>query len=123
MIYYHNIRSNHDGVKEMGGSLSVYENGPIRKMDITCDAYCCYRKCRLDMVGGGRCTAAGCLCYESFFIENPRDNETFGAPAAIVYPQDRIWYHLNYTETDQIKNAMRHYFRDPKATNYMCEKE
>ena len=67
--YTYMSRRNYGEVKRMGGSVSVYdENGKIKT---TCDKFCCYRKCRIEsMVGGGRCTLAGCVCYESFFVEN-----------------------------------------------------
>ena len=116
-------RYNGADVAKMGGLISVYESNDILNTKGSCDKFCCYRKCRLDMIGGGRCTSAGCICYESFFIENDNNNETFGAPASIAYPEDRIWYMLNYTQTEQIQTAMRHYRTNPKSHNYMCKKE
>ena len=107
----------------MGGLVSVHNNNRVVKMNTSCDMYCCYRKCRLDMVGGGWCTKGGCVCYESFFIENEMDHETFGAPASIVYPEDRIWYQLSYKEKDQIRNATKIHLKNPRAISYMCEQE
>ena len=99
------------------------------------------------MVGGGRCTKAGCFCYESFFVglrasekkcltdpksekkclKNVREmigeDPDFGKPTSIIVPQDNIWYELGSNETEQIKEATIRHFKQPNATQYMCEKE
>ena len=116
-------RSNRNVVKEMGGSLKVYENEQVGEMSQSCDRYCCYRKCRLDMVGGGRCTPAGCLCYESFFVEDQQNSQFFGAPASIVYPEDKLWYLLSSNETEQIQKAIIHHRKNPSDSIKMCKKE
>ena len=107
----------------MGGSLKVYENEQVGEMSQSCDRYCCYRKCRLDMVGGGRCTPAGCLCYESFFVEDQQNSQFFGAPASIVYPEDKLWYLLSSNETEQIQKAIIHHRKNPSDSIKMCKKE
>ena len=108
----------------MGGKPSVHYQKPGKSEPIEkCDRFCCYRQCRIDMIGGGRCTASGCVCYESFFIENQDNNMTFGSPVSIVHSDDKIWYMLNYTQTEQIQAAMRDYAKHPDQSNYMCEKE
>ena len=115
---------NYNDIKEMGGQPSVHYQKPGKSEPIkSCDRFCCYRKCRMSMIGGGRCTSSGCICYESFFIENQENNMTFGAPVSIEQPEDKIWYFLNYTQTEQIQEAMRHYANHPDQPNYMCEKE
>ena len=123
-MFNHIIRPNYEDVKQMGGLVSVHNNdNRVIKMNTTCDQYCCYRSCRLDMVGGGRCTSGGCVCYESFFIERQMNHEIFGAPASMVYPEDAIWYQLSYKEQDQIRNATKRYLKNPRAISYMCEQE
>ena len=104
----------------MGGLVSVHREKPVIKMNTTCDKYCCYRKCRLDGVGGGRCTSGGCACYESFFIESEMNSEAFGAPASILYPEDRIWYELGFREKDQIRNVTKVHRGNPRERFDMC---
>jgi hypothetical protein len=36
------------------------------------------------LMGGGRCTKAGCVCYMAFFDYD-------GSPTSYYYPEDNIW--------------------------------
>lgn len=56
----------------------------IQEVVATCDRKYCYKSCRLMLVGSGRCTKAGCMCYHAFFNYD-------GSPANTVYQEDNIW--------------------------------
>ena len=117
-------------IKPVDTSHSQHDHHSIEEIAPYCDKFCCYRKCRLEMVGGGRChTKVGCICYESFFVENSNNPFlegqpiNFGEPTSVIVPEDRIWYQLSTSETNQIKNATLRHFAQPNATQHMCEKE
>ena len=74
--------------------------GQIQEVVATCDRSQCYKSCRLLLVGGGRCTKGGCMCYHSFFNYD-------GNPSYSNYPEDNIWYELTEPEKKQILDAMR----------------
>ena len=39
----------------------------IHEVTATCNRRRCYKGCRLMLLGGGRCTAGGCMCYHAYF--------------------------------------------------------
>ena len=66
------------------GSGSPYDSfyGGVQEIVTQCEPKSCYVGCRMSLVGGGRCTRGGCLCYAAFFNAD-------GSPTAQIYPQDR----------------------------------
>ena len=61
-----------------------------------CKPKMCYFKCRIKLLGGGRCTDGGCMCYVGFFNYD-------GSPVANYYPEDGYWWSL----TELQRNAIR----------------
>jgi len=83
-----------------GGFLPgrTLSNG-VQDIVTTCERKSCYVNCRLNGLGGGRCTRGGCVCYAAFFDVN-------GAPTAPqAYPEDQIWYALTNEEQESIRHA------------------
>ena len=66
----------------------------------SCERRQCYVNCRLKLLGGGRCSKGGCVCYAAFFDHT-------GAPTSRFYPEDNIWYELYEPEKDDIRRAMQ----------------
>ena len=73
---------------------------PIQEVIARCDKDYCYRSCRLALLGGGRCTKAGCMCYHSYFDHD-------GKPLAYRFPEDYIWHSLKDNQQRAILGAMR----------------
>ncbi len=69
-------------------------------MTAQCDKQYCYKSCRLQLLGGGRCTKAGCMCYHVAL-----DFE--GRPVGRQYPEDDLWYSLSNFERREILDVMR----------------
>jgi len=82
-------------VNRYGGIGSYYGGNPAQMLANVhvnkqqCEPTRCYVGCRKGLLGGGRCTRAGCLCYAAYFNDD-------GSPISFQYPQDRIWYSLPY---------------------------
>ena len=64
-----------------------------------CQARRCYYFCRLKLLGGGRCTGGGCMCYAGFFAYD-------GSPLTRQYPEDDLWFDLTSDEQTQIRTEM-----------------
>jgi len=79
---------------------SYYYDGRIHEVKATCSRKSCYKSCRLMLLGGGRCTDAGCMCYHAYF-----DHE--GTPISRVHPEDNIWWSLSSYERREILDSMR----------------
>ena len=79
-----------------------YQQGPQRPIEVeaSCERKNCYKSCRLMLLGGGRCTSAGCMCYHAFF-------DAEGKPTSQYYPEDSIWYELSTAEKREMADAMR----------------
>lgn len=72
----------------------------IQEVIASCDREYCYRSCRLSLLGGGRCTRAGCMCYHSYFDHD-------GQPLVHRYPEDYVWHSLDSEHRAEILQAMR----------------
>ena len=93
-----------------------YGNDPNRVFDrsssyipnvvATCRPERCYYSCRLKLLGGGRCTVGGCMCYVGFFNAD-------GSPTISYYPEDGFWYTLSQKQkkTIQQKIALNRYIK------------
>jgi len=73
---------------------------PVQDVKASCEREYCYKSCRLALLGGGRCTPAGCLCYHSYF-------DADGRPLVYRFPEDYTWHALKDVEKRRIVNAMR----------------
>ena len=91
--------------QRIGEQLFVPEDNRIQEVVANCDKLYCYKACRLLLIGGGRCTKAGCLCYHAIF-------DVHGAPLNRYYTEDNIWYELEESEQKEIIDTMRS--RKPK---------
>jgi len=78
----------------------TYYDGRIHEVTATCNRRRCYKGCRLMLLGGGRCTAGGCMCYHAYF-----DQE--GSPISRVHPEDNLWFALSSYERSEVLDAMR----------------
>ena len=68
---------------------SVFDRSSyIPNVVATCRPERCYYSCRLKLLGGGRCTIGGCMCYVGFFNAD-------GSPTVSYYPEDGFWYTLS----------------------------
>eukprot|EP00095_Tigriopus_kingsejongensis_P003299 snap_masked-scaffold355_size198070-processed-gene-0.14 protein:Tk03299 transcript:snap_masked-scaffold355_size198070-processed-gene-0.14-mRNA-1 annotation:"MULTISPECIES: hypothetical protein" len=79
---------------------------PITQILATCERRDCYISCRLNLLGGGRCTSGGCMCYFNYLNYD-------GAPMQARYPDDNIWYELDSDDKAMILDAMREGKRGP----------
>ena len=68
----------------------------VQEVVSRCEPTKCYVGCRKSLLGGGRCTRGGCLCYAAFFNHD-------GAPTSVIYSEDQIWYSLPEAEQLEIK--------------------
>ena len=71
----------------------------VPEVNVRCEPKNCYKICRLKLMGGGRCTKAGCLCYAGFFDYD-------GSPINTVYPEDNLWWSLTSAEQNEIRREM-----------------
>lgn len=79
------------------------QNHPERNLinvEAKCERQYCYMSCRMRLLGGGRCTPGGCMCYFNHLTYN-------GAPARRLYPDDNIWYELSSEEQGMIMDVLR----------------
>ena len=53
----------------------------------------------MKLLGGGRCTKGGCMCYAGFFDHD-------GSPMSRIYPEDDFWFDLTSKEQRDIRTAM-----------------
>ena len=88
----------------------------IPEVNVRCAPKNCYKICRLKLMGGGRCTKAGCMCYAGFFDYD-------GSPINTVYPEDNLWWSLTTAEQNEIRREMAKFrfeksiFRKRQNTN------
>ena len=73
---------------------------PIQEVTANCDRRFCYFNCRLMLLGGGRCTKGGCMCYVTAL-------DYMGVPQGNRYAEDNIWYELTELERRLILDTMR----------------
>ncbi len=96
-----NPHMQHQGGGGVGGQQWYQESPqPIQEVIATCDRQYCYRSCRLGLLGGGRCTKAGCMCYHSYFDHD-------GKPLVYRFQEDYIWHSLKEDQQRAIVAAMR----------------
>ncbi|XP_059091142.1 uncharacterized protein LOC131886761 isoform X2 [Tigriopus californicus] len=77
-----------------------YPPRPTINVVASCERRYCYMSCRLRLLGGGRCTPGGCMCYFNHLDYN-------GAPGKRLYPDDNIWYELSTEEQSMILDVLR----------------
>ena len=77
----------------------VFEPSYIPNVVATCRPERCYYTCRLKLLGGGRCTRGGCMCYVGFYNAD-------GSPTISYYPEDGFWYTLSKTQKKTIRQKI-----------------
>jgi len=80
-----------------------------------CQARRCYYFCRLKLLGGGRCTGGGCMCYAGFFAYD-------GSPLTRQYPEDDLWFDLTSDEQTQIRTEMARFSAGQQINNLVPNK-
>ena len=85
----------------------------IPEVNVRCAPKNCYKICRLKLMGGGRCTKAGCMCYAGFFDYD-------GSPINTVYPEDNLWWSLTSAEQNEIRREMAKFRFEKSIFNALC---